>query len=130
MEARLSAMGGCTHSLQRLADRCGAQVCRQEAESRLLDTQTTFYLEGWVPAERWPELEQALTPYPCAWEVADPPPEEYDKVPVQLKNNWMTRPMNMVTEMYSLPAYGSLDPNPLMAPFFILFYGMMMADMG
>ena len=36
----------------------------------------------------------------------------------------------MVTEMYSLPAYGSLDPNPLMAPFFILFYGLMMADMG
>ena len=36
----------------------------------------------------------------------------------------------MVTEMYSLPAYGSLDPNPLMAPFFILFYGIMMADMG
>ena len=36
----------------------------------------------------------------------------------------------MVTEMYSLPAYGTLDPNPLMAPFFILFYGIMMADMG
>ncbi|MEM5780681.1 MAG: V-type ATP synthase subunit I, partial [Lawsonibacter sp.] len=51
-------------------------------------------------------------------------------VPVQLKNNWLTRPLSMVTEMYSLPAYGSLDPNPLMAPFFILFYGIMMADMG
>ncbi len=23
-----------------------------------------------------------------------------------------------------------MDPNPLMAPFFILFYGIMMADMG
>ena len=32
--------------------------------------------------------------------------------------------------MYSLPAYGTVDPNPLMAPFFILFYGVMMADMG
>ena len=32
--------------------------------------------------------------------------------------------------MYALPAYGSVDPNPLMAPFFIFFYGMMMADMG
>ena len=32
--------------------------------------------------------------------------------------------------MYSLPAYGTVDPNPLMAPFFILFYGIMMADMG
>ena len=36
----------------------------------------------------------------------------------------------MVTEMYSLPAYDGVDPNPLMAPFFILFYGLMMADMG
>lgn len=36
----------------------------------------------------------------------------------------------MVTEMYSLPAYDNVDPNPLMAPFFILFYGVMMADMG
>lgn len=130
LETRLSAMGGCTRSLQRLADRCGTEVRRQEAQSRLLDTETTFYLEGWVPAERWPELERVLAPYPCAWEVADPAPEDYHKVPVQLKNNWLTRPMNMVTEMYSLPAYGSLDPNPLMAPFFILFYGMMMADMG
>ena len=38
--------------------------------------------------------------------------------------------MNMVTEMYSLPAYDGVDPNPLMAPFFILFYGIMLADMG
>lgn len=36
----------------------------------------------------------------------------------------------MVTEMYSLPRYDNVDPNPLMAPFFILFYGIMMADMG
>ena len=36
----------------------------------------------------------------------------------------------MVTNMYSLPAYGTVDANPIMAPFFILFYGLMMADMG
>ena len=51
-------------------------------------------------------------------------------MPVKLENNWLTRPMNMVTEMYSLPAYNGVDPNPLMAPFFIFFYGFMMADMG
>ena len=37
--------------------------------------------------------------------------------------------MNTTTEMYSLPAYDGVDPNPLMAPFFILFFGFMMADM-
>ena len=51
-------------------------------------------------------------------------------MPVRLRNNWFSRPLNMVTDMYALPVYGSLDPNPLMAPFFILFYGIMMADMG
>lgn len=33
--------------------------------------------------------------------------------------------------MYSYyPAYDGVDANPYMAPFFILFYGIMMADMG
>ena len=38
--------------------------------------------------------------------------------------------MNCITEQYSMPAYDGVDPNPVMAPFFILFFGMMMADMG
>ena len=49
---------------------------------------------------------------------------------MKLQNGPLTRCMNMVTEMYALPVYGTVDPNPLMAPFFILFYGIMMADMG
>ena len=86
--------------------------------------------EGWLPADRCAALEKALEPFTCAIETREPTEDEYPQVPVQLKNNKLTRPLNMVTEMYSLPAYGTLDPNPLMAPFFILFYGIMMADMG
>jgi len=126
----MSAMGTAWPGLKRLADRAAADVSREESRGRTLDTSQTFYLEGWVPEARWPEVEQALAPYPHACTLTDPAPEDYPKVPVQLKNNWFTKPLNMVTEMYSLPAYGSVDPNPLMAPFFILFYGMMMADMG
>ena len=123
-------MGDRNAPLQKMADLACINVSREEARSRLMDTGETFLLEGWVPSERWPALERELSAYPCAVEAADPAPEEYPQVPVKLKNNWFTKPLNMVTDMYSLPAYGSLDPNPLMAPFFILFYGMMMADMG
>ncbi|MCF2661654.1 V-type ATP synthase subunit I [Pseudoflavonifractor phocaeensis] len=130
LEEKLAGMGGLRPALQQLADCTAAEVSREESRDRTLDTGVTFFLEGWIPAERWPELEQALEPYPCAFEATDPAPEEYAQVPVQLKNNWFTRPLNMVTEMYSLPAYGTVDPNPLMAPFFIFFYGFMMADMG
>ena len=127
---KLSAMGGLRPALKRLYDLEGVEASREESGGRLLELSQIFLLEGWVPADRWPDVERALDPYSCAWEVSDPAPEEYPQVPVELRNNTFTRPLNMVTEMYSLPAYGSLDPNPLMAPFFVLFYGVMMADMG
>ncbi|MDD6023193.1 MAG: V-type ATPase 116kDa subunit family protein, partial [Oscillospiraceae bacterium] len=67
--------------------------------------------------------------FDCAYELEAPTEEEYPSVPVKLKNGKIATSLNTVTEMYSLPQYGSIDPNPLMAPFFILFFGMMMADM-
>lgn len=129
-EQQLSQLTSLAEPIRQAADRASVRINREEGRSRLLDTEKTFLLEGWVPAEKWPELESQLKNYPCAWELRDPTEEEYPKVPVKLKNNWFTRPLSMVTEMYSLPAYNGLDPNPLMAPFFILFYGIMMADMG
>ncbi len=130
IEAKLSGMGEYNAPLRQLSDLAGVNASREEARSCLMDTGQTFLLEGWVQADQWPALERELSAYPCAAEASDPAPEDYPRVPVRLKNNWFTKPLNMVTDMYSLPAYGSLDPNPLMAPFFILFYGMMMADMG
>ena len=130
IEEKLSGMGGLNASLRQLSDLAGTDASREEARARLMDTGQTFLLEGWVQAGRWPELKRELDQYPCACEVSDPAPEDYPSVPVKLKNHPLTKPLNMVTEMYSLPAYGTLDPNPLMAPFFILFYGIMMADMG
>ncbi len=130
IEEKLSSMGGLNASLRQLSDLAGTDASREEARARLMDTGQTFLLEGWVQAGRWPELKRELDQYPCACEVSDPAPEDYPSVPVKLKNHPLTKPLNMVTEMYSLPAYGTLDPNPLMAPFFILFYGIMMADMG
>ena len=116
--------------LRQLSDASRIEMERGEAKGRTRETAETFLLEGWFPAENTRELEMLLEGCTCAWQMTDPVPEDYPRVPVKLKNNRFTGPLNMVTEMYSLPAYGSLDPNPYMAPFFILFYGIMMADMG
>lgn len=116
--------------LRQLSDVSRIEMDRGEAKGRTRETAETFLLEGWFPAENTKELEMLLEGCTCAWQMTDPVPEDYPRVPVKLKNNRFTGPLNMVTEMYSLPAYGSLDPNPYMAPFFILFYGIMMADMG
>ena len=130
IEQRITGLGGKREALLEASDRAAIALRREEAKSRLVGTDKVFLLEGWLPADRCAALEKALEPFTCAIETREPTEDEYPQVPVQLKNNKLTRPLNMVTEMYSLPAYGTLDPNPLMAPFFILFYGIMMADMG
>ena len=128
--AELTALAEQKSALQLAFDRCTQEISKAQAADRLVHSEKTFCLGGWVPCEDVGKLEALLSGFCCAWELTDPAPEEYPDVPVKLKNNKLTWPLNMVTEMYSLPAYDGVDPNPLMAPFFILFYGIMMADMG
>ena len=128
--AELTALAAQKSALQLAFDRCTQEISKAQAADRLVHSEKTFCLGGWVPCEDVGKLEALLSGFCCAWELTDPAPEEYPDVPVKLKNNKLTWPLNMVTEMYSLPAYDGVDPNPLMAPFFILFYGIMMAAMG
>ncbi len=129
-EAAIAALAPERQWLQIYADRLSAEAAEDQNAERLLTDGTIVFFEGWAPAENMGGVQALLDGRGCAWEASDPTEEEIPDVPVRLKNNWFTRPLNMVTEMYSLPAYNNVDPNPLMAPFFILFYGIMMADMG
>ena len=116
-------------ALRLYADRLETEALREESVESLLTDGTIVFFEGWAPADRMDEVGKLLDECGCAWEASDPTEEEIPDVPVSLKNNWFTRPLNMVTDMYSLPSYRGVDPNPLMSFFFILFYGIMMADM-
>lgn len=129
-EAAIAALAPERDCLRLYADRLAAQAAEDAGAERLLTDGTIVFFEGWAPAESMGEVQALLDGGGCAWEASDPAEDDIPAVPVQLKNNWFTKPLNMVTEMYSLPAYNNVDPNPLMAPFFILFYGIMMADMG
>ena len=115
--------------LRRCIDRSVQDIAREEAAGKLVGTENTFYLQGWIPAAAEEQLAATLGGFTCAWETAEPAPEEYEQVPVKLKSNKLTAPYNVITEMYSLPAYNGLDPNPFVMPFFALFFGIMFADM-
>ncbi|NLU23912.1 MAG: V-type ATP synthase subunit I [Clostridiales bacterium] len=111
-------------------DRLNQEIAQEDAKERLMVDDTILYLDGWVPEADAKALTDLLADFDCAWDLTDPTPEEYPQVPVKLNNNFLTRSLNVVTDMYSPPAYDGVDPNPLMAPFFIFFFGLMMADMG
>ena len=54
--------------------------------------------------------------------------DEY--APTLMKNGKTTGNFEVVTNMYSVPSYGALDPNGVMGFFFSLFMGLIMADVG
>ena len=126
---RMAGYGPRLAALAQCVDRAEHEIAREEARCRLLDSDAAFFLEGWAPAEAMGKLEQELSRFVCAWESQDPAPEEYPDVPVKLKSNLFTEPMTTITEMYALPAYDGVDPNPLMLPFYVFFFGFMFADL-
>ena len=119
-----------TDNLKLASDVLGSEIAVAEAEDKMVGTENFLCLEGWMPEQNEAEVISLLDKYSCAYETLEPTEDEYADVPVRLDNNAVTDSMNMVTNMYSLPAYGSVDANPVMAPFFILFFGLMFADIG
>lgn len=124
----IRTLSECRDELKLGIDRTEQVLAQESSKERLMTGGAIIYLTGWATAPEVPALEKTLAKFDCAYELADPTAEEYPQVPIKLKNNPVTEPFNVVTEMYSMPAYDSVDANPLMAPFFVLFFGFMMND--
>ncbi|HPE16546.1 MAG TPA: V-type ATPase 116kDa subunit family protein, partial [Oscillospiraceae bacterium] len=115
--------------LKLCADRLRTKLGQAEATDKLLEDDAVILFNGWVPVPDLGRLEKFLGGRTCAWELSDPDMEKLSEIPIKLKNNKLTAPYNLVTGMYSLPAYNGLDANPFVMPAFALFFGIMFADM-
>lgn len=126
--AELTELGAGRAEIKLYYDRVNQDIAAEEAKESLISSDSVFGFEGWIAASDSKAFEELMQTYPCAYELSDPQPE--DQVPVKLRNNPITAPLNMVTEMYSLPSYDGIDPNPLIMPFFSVFFGIMYNDIG
>lgn len=125
-EECIAANGGHMALLERTSDRVNQELNREAVSERFLTDGRIFFAEGWLPADRVEDLTILLNNYVCAWESADP--AEGETPPTLLKNPKWMECINMVTEMYSLPAYDGIDPNPLYFFWYVFFFGFMFAD--
>ncbi len=85
-------------------------------------------LVGWTLVEKAPEVVDYLERSHIYYELTDPAFE--DDVPIQIQNNKFASLFEPILRMYSLPNYHDIDPLPLFAPFFMLFFGLCMGDAG
>jgi V/A-type H+-transporting ATPase subunit I len=96
--------------------------------SNMLKTDTTFYIEGWMPEAKKENVQEILDEYECWYDIK--PPEEGEEFPILMKNNSFVQPFETITELYSLPSSSNIDPTVFMAPFYCIFFGLMLADVG
>ena len=96
-------------------------------------TDTTTLIEGWVPAKQVRKLDRLLnktTRQQCIFRTYEPQPPEIEAVPIEFENPRSVRNFEYVTEMYGMPRYDEVDPTPLIAFTFPLFFAICVSDAG
>lgn len=99
-----------------------------ENKEKLILTGHAFIITGWTGADKIHKLEKVVSKYECYCDIRDP--EEGDDVPIELKNNAIGSPYEMIVGMYAYPKYGSFDPSFWTAIFFSIMIGIIFADAG
>ncbi|NCC59681.1 MAG: V-type ATP synthase subunit I [Verrucomicrobiae bacterium] len=85
-------------------------------------------LQGWAPVDNEKEITAYLASKDAYFEVAEPQPE--DDVPIKFANNRFSRLFEPIAELYMLPKYNEIDLTPYFAPFFMIFFGLALGDIG
>lgn len=108
-------------------------VSRKSISSKFLKTESTTLIQGWVPVkenEKLTKIAGEVLGEEYYLNFEEVKQEEIDDVPIQLENNDLNASFEDVTSMYALPKYDDIDPTPFVTPFYLIFFGMMVADAG
>jgi len=110
-------------------DHAMIQMDKVLSSDLLSDTKYTFILKGWAPSHLTESIHKALrSEYNIAFKSRKA--TKQDEYPLLLKNHPLVKPYEVVTNMFSTPSVRDIDPNPIMAPFFLFFFSMMLSDAG
>ncbi len=102
---------------------------KAEVLDKIIKTNNTFVIEGWLPAENSKGVLRIISEeFTCIVNLRSP--EKDEEFPVLLDNLSSVQPFELITELYSLPKSTEIDPNIYMAPFYFMFFGLMIGDAG
>ncbi|MGI5860296.1 MAG: V-type ATP synthase subunit I [Tepidanaerobacteraceae bacterium] len=103
---------------------------RKSALQNVADTDKTFSVQAWLPEQYEDLVKSEVLKVTDTVYLEFRPPSEDEEMPVLLSNSKLVEPFEVITELYSLPDPRGIDPNIYMAPFYFIFFGMMLSDAG
>lgn len=114
--------------LEILYDLISIEKDRRTVVKDFVKTDKTFMLQGWLPEKFTGNMTKVLDGITDKYTTSFEDPGEEDEMPVLLDNPKPVKPYEMITDLYSVPNAKGIDPNIFMAPFFVVFFGMMVTD--
>jgi V/A-type H+-transporting ATPase subunit I len=111
-------------------DYIALEKARKSIVENFARTEQTFVIEGWIRENDIKVLESKLYALSNNVKVLTRAPEKDENPPVDLSNRKLLKPFQVVTNIYGNPAYVEIDPTPLLAPFFLLFFALCLTDAG
>ncbi|MDD1686776.1 V-type ATP synthase subunit I [Methanoregula sp.] len=93
----------------------------------------TFVIMGWIPKKFLKKTRQALLEaFGDRVVVCELPTTEKDMedAPIFYDNPFWVKPFEFIMQLVSPPRYREVDPSPILAIFFPLFFGIMVGDIG
>lgn len=109
------------------------EEARDAKRLTLTNSHDYIVLRAWMESDKKEFLEAKLKesiPNSQVYIEYDDEVRDKDDVPTKLKNSKVVEPFESLTEMYSMPKYDEIDPTPYFTPFYMVFFGMMVADIG
>lgn len=105
-----------------------------ENEERLLEqypkmhsTGKAAFIEGWVRSMDRKKLDKVVGDFPAS-EVVSARQGKDEEVPVALRNPAALKPFELILNMYGTPNGREMDPTPITAPFFAVFFALCLTD--
>ena len=93
-------------------------------------TERSFFLDGWVRSDQIALLEKTVASITKEFDIEFSEPGEADLPPTAVKNNKFISQFETITNMFSVPSHKEIDPNPAMAIWYWIIFGIMMGDIG
>ncbi|TQD26407.1 V-type ATP synthase subunit I [Methanolobus vulcani] len=106
---------------------------KSEAPLKIATSDSTFIIDGWVPANDFAELERVVkeaTNGRAFVSMQEMTKADEKIVPIEYNNSNVTAPFQEILDLYARPVYKELDPTALLFISFPLFYGMILGDIG
>lgn len=131
IQVEAATLASHVRDLKILAEHQAWQKTKNDAQSTMFLSEKTFSFEAWIIGSALNDFKGWVkNAFVGEVIVENIKPANEELPPALLSNNFVVKSFEPITEMYGMPQRSEFDPTVWLAPFFLIFFGLCLSDVG